>query len=231
MLTSDDVWDATVPRLQQYFEQTGNLNTVAEFVGVMPKTVADYLGVRKASGERLIKLWYFLRTVGYSSPELNKLDKYNQYVGELFAFGIVDMQQLLEILNIKQPNDVYHILRGRTPLHPTFLIEDLKPQYGQQLEAAKAAVVKLKDLPPAPTLSASSAPKVQVSESHPVSVGSTDVTLAVELASKLQSGLVIFRFLDSDVCSSETRALVLGLSGDLSEFSKLSDSIQQRLGP
>lgn len=239
MITPDEIWDKCLPRLRRYYGTTNNVEAIAEFVNASPNTVFDWLGGQRATGERLLKLWFFLRAVGMRSSEFSTLDKYNLYIGELYAFGVVDVERLLEILNVKQTGAVYDTIRGRSPMHPTFLLEDLRPMYDAQLAAAKRRVTKLRHLSSVSSESQSNVgeeadhevtqPEVVAPEIVAPAAGpSVDHALVIDLAGTLQTSLVLLRFLDSDECSAETRATVLRLSGDLSEFSKLTEGILRR---
>lgn len=240
MFTPDEIWEACLPRLRQYYGNTGDLETLSTFANATPLTVSGWLSGQRPTGERLLKLWHFLRAAGVRSPEFDRLDKYNLYLGELYAFSVVSMEQLYEILNVKQTGAVYDAIRGRTPMHPTFLLEDLRPEYDDQLSTAKQRVTKLRHLsavssgtPTTPTDHQSAPGRPSLStEPQPARVTSpsplADLTFAVEAANTLQSSLVILRFLDSDACPADLRATVLHLSGELSEFSKLTEGVLHR---
>lgn len=239
MFTPDEIWEACLPRLRQYYGSTGDLETLATFANATPKTVSGWLSGQRPTGERLLKLWHFLRAAGVRSPEFDRLDKYNLYLGELYAFDVVSLEQLYEILNVKQTGAVYDAIRGRTPMHPTFLLEDLRPEYDERLAAARQRVTKLRHLS-AVSSGTMTTPTDQLDQNAGMpqadhqTVGvtspssSVDLTFAVEAATTLQSSLALLRLLDSDACSAELRTTVLHLSGDISEFSRLTDSVLHR---
>lgn len=233
MITADDVWELCLPRLRQYYGNHGNVETLASFVNATPKTVSDWLGGQRASGERLLKLWFFLRASGIKSPEFDRLDEYNLYIGELYAFDVVSMEQLCEILNVKQTGTVYETIRGRSPMHPTLLLDDLKPQYDVLLATAKQRVVKVRHLSAVSVANSATEPdgqdgtpsgdQLQPGTTTPSS--SVDPSFVVDLSSSLQTSIVQLRFLCSENCSFETRAAVLNLVGDLSELSRLTEKV------
>ena len=150
-LTSDEVWDACSTRLKQYYARTLDTETVGTFTRSSPATVVRWLENQSTNGDRLIRLWYFLEAAGFSSPEIDDLNAYNRYVGQLFAFDVIDMPEVLKIINVKQESSAFEFMRGRTPMHPTLLLEDLEPRYGNELAGARRMLrAILQNIPSAP---------------------------------------------------------------------------------
>lgn len=240
-LNPESIWEAVLPRLKQYYAQTMSVDQVAEFVGAKPGTVMDWIGKEQpATGERLIKLWYFLRAVGFSSPELDQLDEYNRYTGELYAFGVLDIDEVLKAINVRNVQGGYSFLRGRPAQSPTFLVDDLRLSHDDHLRHMKAKLLPASDATGVRHLHASPASDTAV-QSVPrlvteltasdfvhdtVPVGESD-GMPVDLASRISEAIMVLRMLDSEMSSEALRdnvKMLIGLDG-LSELVGLAGAL------
>ncbi len=131
---------------------------MATFVGVTPTTIQRWLSKvgGMPRGERLNKLWHFMAASGVDSPEMAYLSPFHRFYSELQAYGIVEIDKskaasatsesdMLELLNLKNPQDVLRIIRGdQTPVNPNLGnpadlndVDDLQELYGVQLSDAR----------------------------------------------------------------------------------------------
>src|SRR5688572_6976116 len=100
LLKPDFLWQALQPRLEEYFRRTGDTQLVGVFVGASSDTVMRWVSNEQSpGGERLIKLWHYLSAVGMKSFELEDLDAFNRYVGELYAFEVLTMDEVCYALH------------------------------------------------------------------------------------------------------------------------------------
>lgn len=127
------------PALAQ-FAESGDLQLVCEFTGSAYRTVQGWVAnKRPVKGEREIRLWHLLLAVGFEFPEL-RIDAYNHYLAELFAYSIVTMDEVQQLCEVKNPQTALQILRGQPPMHPAMSLEQLQEMYDEQLSEAKAVL-------------------------------------------------------------------------------------------
>lgn len=148
-----------VDRLAKAHENGLELTIVVDFVDIADSTAARWLNkTGTPRGENLNRLWHLLHALGVASPELERLQPYSRYLGELLAYRVISLGDeeggdqpprtvkpdnevtLLEILGLKSQNDALRVVRGQQ--QPTraqlTTVEELIEWYGALLEAAKA---------------------------------------------------------------------------------------------
>lgn len=210
------------PRLKEYVCQTSDLQDICRFVGVVPRTVADWSNNRQpAKGVRLVRVWHFLAANGYESPELLGIPAFNRYVGELFAFSVISMKELHELAGVTSESASLRIMRGQPPMHPAMSLEDIKELYDERLQQLKQ---ELKTKPTAadepsvapPTLPAttSESSAVFAPPQPSMMVGASADSKVYTLATLLGAALPLARDLSSDRCKPEDRALLRELMGE-----------------
>lgn len=235
MIDADDLKAIVMKRLKLYYERSGDFQHIAKFVNAQEKTVIDWIGgQQQPSGERLIRLWYYLRAYGLPSNELDEIPVFNRYLGELFAFGVIDIDEVKKILSVKVNSGAFKNMRGQVPVHPLYTERDLREKYDDLLQIAIASV----EYPSARTLTSTSdkpvAPYVAVtppSETNAQtnsSTASVDLALALQLAKDVQSGLAAVRLVQSEQCPYDLRQQVFDLLGpaptDLMELTRFNEN-------
>lgn len=214
-LRPEELWPLIRKRLKQYIvASTWDYMAVAKATDSTSNTVAKWLVGGEPNGERLIRLWHFLAVSGIESPELNTLDDFNRYCGELLAFGVVCMDDLLAICGVKNANGVLRALRGTPPMHPQLTYAELQEDYDHDLQAAKDAIAII-----APPTRADAAPKPapQQKPKEPTAQP-LDYGLATQAAAAFNAALAWARLLDSDKATPEMRSAVRELMGDEGMF-------------
>jgi len=137
------LWEIVLPRLRDQVEHGKiEVEQVAVFCKAAPVTVRSWLkGDHPANGERLLRLWHIL-SLGGDAPEIDSLPEVNKFLSRLYAFGVIDIQevQLYAGMDSAHVGNVYKALRGqplmRRPIEPA----ELYAMYEDQLTAAIAAI-------------------------------------------------------------------------------------------
>lgn len=141
-----DLWELVHPRLKEQVE-SGRLTEkgIVIFCDVHPSTVKGWLkNMRPAVGEKLCRLWFLMELAGSPSPEMQKLPKLNRILSELYAFGLIDLDDVHVYCGLK-PNGsggIHATLRGQPILAPLFSAEEVEKDYRERLDAKRAEVFK-----------------------------------------------------------------------------------------
>ena len=201
-----------IRRLNEYLANGGTLDTVATFTGAVRDTVGRWQrNDSPARGENLVKLWVFLEHTLGPAPELNGLHPYVRYVTELFAFGLIDIDEATRLFKVKNAQSAWVIMRGQNrmgkpPTDETFA--ELKAQYDTELKARHKQLrdATLMTNPPIPV----KRPSTGVSAPAAAKLGNTPNEVSAPLpllmlASHLKAALPWAEFLNSDACSDDVR--------------------------
>ena len=134
----DVIWEKVRPRLWQYLSQKQDVYILQEYVGgVTPETIGGWLvNSQPPNGYRLIMLWHLLHALGIESEELNELPPYNRFLGELLTFGALreGLEQIADIVGVKNTQTLFQILRGTKPMHPRYTLDELRQKYGERIK-------------------------------------------------------------------------------------------------
>lgn len=216
-----DIFTELLPKLRLYYEQTHDSDVVGKFVGAAPGTVQDWIKAKQpAKGERLIKLWYFLEAAGFQFSEIDDIPKFNRYLGHIFSFGLISLDEAMQICGVKNPQTALQALRGQPPMHPAYSTEELHALYDDGLKDAQALLQnRLKQLQTI-TRDPPVAPKVpmheqtQTEDAPVVSLPTRGNANIMTAATLLSAALPLVRQLNSERCSPEDRSHLRDLMGD-----------------
>lgn len=143
MISSEDIWRAVRPRLMPWLGRTDNLELIKQLTGCELATIGNWLARSIPLAGQLIKLWYLMEAVGYPSPEMQRISALQQYVGRLYTFGILDIEEIRELLGVEKAQTAIQFLRGQDSMRLTdSRLEGLIVQYNERLEEAWRAVPK-----------------------------------------------------------------------------------------
>lgn len=231
-MNQTEFWQMILARLRKYVSQDWDdrISLIARMTGTAPATIGEWLTTdRPAKGERLLKLWHILAAAGLESPELQQLRPYNRYLGELFAFGVIDTDELLQILNIKNPQAAFSVLRGALPARPNLSEAELQQLYNEPLAHAKQQVPQYGHASAPPVAAAQvpaeppTAPAVASVPLVPTAQPSTVVSM---LAMLLGAASPLARLVVSDEYSPEARSQLRHLMGESGMF-ELSNTLSR----
>ncbi len=120
------------PDLEDFVRQNGT-QPVCEFVGAARSTVERWsVNSHPAQGQYAIRLWHFLLAGGYK-PVDQKIPEYNFYVSQLYAYSVVEMEEVMQMVGVKNTQTALQIMRGQPPMHPGLSLEELKELYDESL--------------------------------------------------------------------------------------------------
>ena len=183
----------------------------------------------KARGQYFNALWHVLDMLDEQVKQetIKIVPPYQWVVGDLYAFGIIDLQTACELFGVKNPQAAFRCLRGQEPMHPAFTIEELLEAYGEQRNARREEIrSELKPQSPVPEVPVTKDVPAAKSTSEP-----TRATIALSppqtLASLLGAALPLARYLESDECTPEVRSKFRSLLGaeNLFDLSNLLNAL------
>jgi len=219
-LQVQNLFERVQPRLVEYHRTTNDLEFISEFVGAVPTSILDWINNKQpCKGARLIRLWHFLDAAGFETPELEKIPPFNCYLGQLFAFGVITMDEVLQYAGVRNEQTGFQIMRGQPPMHPAMSYEDIQELHDEQLEQVLTAFgqrLRKSDEPSAVRQvaeAASQEPEVSAVHESTVPIAPTSGTVYT-LATLLGAALPLARHLNSDRCKSSDRALLRELMGE-----------------
>lgn len=157
MIEPEEIWTEVLPRLREFIAQTGNVKLVCELTDATPGTVGEWLTeVRPPTGVRLLTVWHLLNVYGPLLPSMDGLEPLNRYLGQLLAFQVMTMEEVCEVLNVKNAQTVFRILRGQKPMQAHYTLSQLRELYDDQLRRELADLPRRKR--PAKVVAAASEP-------------------------------------------------------------------------
>lgn len=137
------LWEIVLPRLRDQVERgTVEVEQLAVFCKAAPVTIRSWLkGDHPAKGEKLLRLWHIL-SLGGDAPEIDSLPEVNKFLSRLYAFGILDIQevQLYAGMDSAHVGNVYKALRGQPLMRRPIEAAELYAMYEEQLLSAIAAI-------------------------------------------------------------------------------------------
>ena len=226
-MDSKEIWPSVLERLRTHVAGQWDIEGFSATIGVAPQTLGEWLAnVSPPVGERLIRLWHFLAAVGYDSPELNRVEPFNRYLGQLLAMSVITMNDVQELLNVKNAQTALQILRGSKPMHPLVNLAELKQEYDSVL-SAKLAELPARNKGQPKQRQAQPARTEKPSASSSQVVTSKGSVYALDAATMLSGALPLCRWLNSDSCTPEERSRFRDLMGSeaLFELSNTTGSL------
>lgn len=194
-------------------------NLLAEFAGVEPGTIDDWLRGIVPRGWGQLKLRCFLDLAGYTVKELEELPDDNLKLARLLALDVASLETVRQTLKYTSPQPLYQMtLRGTLVMPSKALVfERLLKSHAAQVETARAAFsermakvlsgqVNNGSSPAAGTPASEPAPVV-----HPGVIPNTDDRLPVVVAHSLQqSGWLAAMLADQGPQAKELFGIILG---------------------
>jgi len=180
------------------------------------------------TADRLIRIWHLLELVnGGPLADVPELSDFARYLGQLLAFGIIDVEAAQAICGVKNPQTALANLRGEHTTHaPKMTLAELQAGYDGVLVAAQARVRAMFNVGVAPA-AAHVAPSPRLTPPPARTPHAADRQESLRNAAKEMSGLLpTLRWLMSDECSEADRATVRALLGTtIFEFWLLVDQL------
>lgn len=164
-----------------------------------------------------MKLWFVLRALGFTSTELDGVNPLAMYVCELYSFGVITLEEVRDILQLKNDQQVWVTFRGTTtPVNRQKLkVKDLEELYGVQLAEAKLRVPDKFKKEVARLQGGSQAMPTKAAPSRVASRPTTEVRDTawqdesqlplLMLASQLKAASPLAEYVNSDACTDEMR--------------------------
>lgn len=219
------------PRLQTYVANN-DVAVLCDFIDVVPTTIQTWAkGTHPAQGVNLIRLWHFMAAVGFDSPELDSLNPYTRYVGELLAYSIIPIDEASQLFGVRTVQSTHQHLRGMHQIaRPAFGLDELMALYDEQMQKEKQKLrEQLSDIPGlqetdtmvrGPSASAA-VPEPLVSKTSTAHVPPNELQFArnkdagiMTLATLLSSALPLARDINSDNCTAADRSRLRDLLGE-----------------
>lgn len=217
-LQVQNLFERVQPRLVEYHRNTNDLEFISEFVGAVPTSIMDWINNKQpCKGARLIRLWHFLDAAGFESPELEKIPPFNCYLGQLFAFGVITMDEVLQYAGVRNEQTGFQMMRGQPPMHPAMSLEDVQELHDEQLEQVLTAFGRrLRKFDEPSTVRQAATPEAPEVPAVQVPTGPMDATSGTvyTLATLFGAALPLARHLNSDRCKPQDRALLRELMGE-----------------
>jgi len=188
------------------------------FIGVQAATIRCYITAPKSlRGLPLVKMRYFLKAQGYEVLELEALRSEVEKFGELVAYGLMTIQEAVEVLNYTDQHGVFRVLHGELSQLPNARIISIRgclERHKNNLQKAKSewsAIWGVQYVAPiAPLLTQ---PKVE-----PVHTNSNMRDDIVIFSGLVRALLPVVMRLSSDSCSAENRKIARSEAGSQNVF-------------
>jgi hypothetical protein len=236
MMKTEEIWPLVYPRLQQFLVQGWNIQLLSDKTGAAPGTVGGWLvNERPPVGLKLNVLWHLMKAVGIPSPEIDAMPAYNRYLGELVAVAELSMDDVCEILNVKNAQTAFETLRGTPPMSPKLSLLELQELYGELLEQKRGELPVIADKPApfvAPAASRSErvekvVPQPQANpaapKAPPAGPSGWHDEMALRLAYLLGAALPLARYMTSDTVTAEQRSAFRTSVGQDNLFALLNE--------
>ncbi len=223
-MNHEQIWLKVRDRLRLYFGQTYKIQSISDLVNVSNNTIVAWLADEyPAKGENLVTLWHVLEAIGFDSPEMDDLPRFNRYLGELFAFSVIGINEVKELCNVSNSQTALQILRGQPPMHPALNYTELIAMYSDQLtEKKRDALLKLTPISDSISQSGNQTQARQTNEpvnvASAIQIGYTNDNGVLMAATVLGQALPIVRHLISDECTPADRNRVRELLGEGTMF-------------
>jgi hypothetical protein len=151
LISTEDILAAVRPRMRRLLAELGDegLDLLHKYTGSETVSIGGWLAAETPPTYRLVRVWHLLAMMGVESPEMRVLGELNLLVGRLYALGILNMDEVTDLLKVKNQQTAIQFFRGQTPLKikPVEVAEELMEKYGARLEAAIAGLPKLDGAP------------------------------------------------------------------------------------
>lgn len=114
----------------------GERHSIAHFCGVGTDTVRSwYNGTTTPKGIHLMKVRYFLESIGYEISEFKNLNKHIYNLGKLIAYNKLDLEQISRRVGMPGSDELLRVLHGYRSLSigRTSLVKMICGEYGDIL--------------------------------------------------------------------------------------------------